>query len=341
MATRKTSRKSSKNGSPVDVYELVNNQFKEIMAKGEIPWRKTWTGGMTGFPQNFYSKNYYRGVNTLILSMMHYSLPYWISFKQAGMLRQKYLRGLKKTNPELVKETISTRGKKEKILISDDKTGMVKKGASSMVVVFWKFLEKNSINEETGEPEKGRFPMLRYYRVFNITQLENYENLLPKVEKTEPEKVFNPIEEAEKIVAGYEKQPKIQYEEQAAYYRPSADLINMPKPESFELEEEYYATLFHEMAHSTGHKKRLDRGLGTNYHGDGYSKEELVAEITAAYLSNVAGIGHKTIENSAAYLQSWLKKIGDNPKWLVCAAGSAQKASDLVLGVKFEKSETE
>jgi antirestriction protein ArdC len=105
----------------------------------------------------------------------------------------------------------------------------------------------------------------------------------------------------------------------------------MPKKESFESEEEYYSTLFHELAHSTQHLGRLDRDKNKEDHA--YSKEELVAEMTSAMLCGVAGIEKKTIDNSAAYVRNWSKKFKDNEKMVVEAAQKAQKAADYILNV--------
>ena len=119
----------------------------------------------------------------------------------------------------------------------------------------------------------------------------------------------------------------------AAYY-PIQDLVTMPDLQLFDSSEEYYSTFFHELAHSTGHLSRLNRNevAGVNFFGShDYSKEELVAEMTAAFLCGETGILPATIENSAAYLQSWATKFKEDKKMVVYAAAAAQKAADFIL----------
>lgn len=102
--------------------------------------------------------------------------------------------------------------------------------------------------------------------------------------------------------------------------------------------ESYYATLFHELVHSTGHSTRLDRGLDTDpspFGSADYSKEEPVAEMGAAFLAAAAGISPATIEQSAAYIAGWRKKLSTDPKLVVHAAGAGQKAADWIMGERL------
>jgi antirestriction protein ArdC len=101
----------------------------------------------------------------------------------------------------------------------------------------------------------------------------------------------------------------------------------------FDSAEEFYATSFHELVHSTGHKSRLDRPEITHEGimlADSYSKEELVAEMGAAFLANICGIDGKTFNNSVAYVQGWMKRIKDDKRLIVKAASQAQKAADFI-----------
>jgi antirestriction protein ArdC len=119
-------------------------------------------------------------------------------------------------------------------------------------------------------------------------------------------------------------------------YYPTFDRINCPPLKDFQIAEEYYSTLFHEMIHSTGHKSRLARsGITTQsvaFGDDVYSKEELIAEMGAAMLCGVAGIDNSTIENSASYIDSWLRVLKKDSRLVLQAAAQAQKASDYILG---------
>lgn len=149
------------------------------------------------------------------------------------------------------------------------------------------------------------------------------------------------MQEAEKIIKGYKDAPKIVHDNpNEAYYNAEKDLINVPEKGFFNSIYEYYSTLFHEIIHSTGHPKRLNRFKEDEesvFAADSYSLEELVAEIGAAMLCQHAGIAEKTIKNSTAYIQSWLKVLQNNKKMIFTAAGGAQKAVDYVLGIQTEE----
>jgi antirestriction protein ArdC len=114
--------------------------------------------------------------------------------------------------------------------------------------------------------------------------------------------------------------------------------VTLPPPERFDTAEHYYATAFHELTHATGAKHRLNRGLGKTIPPFGsadYSKEELVAEMGAAFLSAVAGISAQTIEASASYINGWRNRLQDDKRLVVAAAGQAQRAADLILGTHW------
>jgi len=122
-----------------------------------------------------------------------------------------------------------------------------------------------------------------------------------------------------------------------AFYAPSSDYVGMPNRTSFEKDAGYFGTLFHELIHSTGHASRLNRPTLTESAGFGsnpYCKEELVAEMGAAFLCGHAGIGETILENSAAYVQNWLEQLQNDKKLIVQAAGQAQRAADFILNVK-------
>lgn len=206
--------------------------------------------------------------------------------------------------------------------------GKVKKGEKGHIVVFWKWIEKE--DEETGETVK--IPFLRYHKVFEINnQVEGLESKR-KIEHFQ----HDPIEEAENIIKGYKNSPTYTHYSGSAYYKPKTDVINVPPMPDFKKVEEYYCTMFHEMIHSTGHKSRLCRkGIEevAAFGSETYSKEELIAEMGAAMLCAQARIDN-TIENSAAYIQSWLRALKSDKRLVVLAAAQAQKAVDYILGVE-------
>lgn len=150
----------------------------------------------------------------------------------------------------------------------------------------------------------------------------------------------NPIEQAENIVKNMPNKPEIIHNSQTAFYLPVNDVVNMPKFNKFVNSESYYSTLFHELVHSTGNEKRLNRHVKSYFGSMAYASEELVAEIGAAFLCNLCGINN-TIENSAAYIDSWRKRISEDKQLVVRAASAAQKASDYILGKKAEEKEPE
>ncbi len=205
---------------------------------------------------------------------------------------------------------------------AQEKGGHVKKGERGQLVVFWKWLK----NDETGED----FPMLRYYTVFNVAQCEGIASPETQV------RTFTPIEAAERIVSGLPATAAgVAHGLSGACYVPALDEVRMPSREAFTGSEEYYGTLFHELTHSTGHESRLARkGIvdRARFASHEYSEEELVAEMGSSFLCHEAGILPATMENSAAYLRSWVKVLKGDSRLVVRAAGAAQKAADWLLG---------
>lgn len=280
---------------PRNVYERITARILRQLEEGTVPWRKTWIGGEQGHPRNLASGHYYRGINPFLLACTPYESPYWLTFNQAKKLG-----------------------------------GCVLKGEKSTPVIFWKWWEKE--NSKTGEKEK--FPLLRYYNVFNVAQCDLPSDKLP-TDAPVPEFDFEPIAACVSVVSHMPSPPAIEHGGVAAAYRPSTDTVQIPKPERFERPEEFYSTLFHELTHSTGHESRLNRPGITSLISFGsrtYSKEELIAEMGATFLCGHCGIENAVIENSAAYIAGWLRKLRDDNRLVVHAAAAAQKAADYILG---------
>jgi antirestriction protein ArdC len=183
--------------------------------------------------------------------------------------------------------------------------------------------------------------MLRYYKVFNISQCRNIpEHYIP--EPSESLMEFNPKVECESIINEMIDPPMIQHKEQKAYYSVLADLINMPKQKSFKSVDSYYSTLFHELVHFSGSEKRLGRKTLKDmapFGSESYAMEELVAEMGSAFLCRFAGILPTEIKNTVAYLDGWLKVFKRDKRFLITAAGQAQKAVDWILGKKEDPKE--
>jgi len=279
------------------VYDIINQRIIELLEKGTVPWRKPWNTQIN-MPKNLVSKKEYQGVNVFLLNCMPYGSPYWLTFKQAK-----------------------------------EKGGHIRKGEKSTPVIFWKLLDKMTTDASEEEGKNGKIPLLRYYSVFNIEQCEGIE--IPEPE--EVPRTFNPIDRAEEVILSMPHIPDIRHGGNRAYYRPSSDTISLPPRYSFESSEEFYCCCFHELTHATGHETRLARKTvmeTTVFGSNEYSKEELVAEMGAAFLCGHCGIEQRTLENSAAYIQGWLKALKDDRKLLVHAASQAQKAADYILDRK-------
>jgi antirestriction protein ArdC len=254
----------------------------------------------TDAPMSLASLKPYRGLNVLLLASQGYASRYWLTFNQAAKLG-----------------------------------GHVKKGEHGTIVSFWKIGEYE--RKDTGEVRDSF--LLRYYRVFN---LEQTEGIAGKLGLDKPETRIPSIETCEHIVAKMPQRPRTG-DSTAAWYRPLTDTVGMPQKHKFESAESYYATLFHELAHSTGHPSRIGReGIENvnSFASESYSKEELVAEMSSAFLCGVSGISPGVIGQSAAYLQSWISRLKGDSRLLISAASAAQKASDFILGKHLTDSGT-
>lgn len=276
--------------------QFVNRIIEKIEKDNILPWVCTWKKYTNGdnLPCNFITKKHYRGINAFWLMIMPYSSPYWLSYKQAKELG-----------------------------------GNVKKGEKATPVVYYSTFEVEE-NEK-----KKEVPFLKTYPMFNIEQCEGIETpeLIP-LELNDNQIIDN----CEEIIKNFKDIPQFEISiSNRAYYVPSKDLIKMPSINQFDCPESYYGTFFHELGHSTGHESRLNRSeLKESHHfGDeNYSKEELIAEMTACFLCAEAGIENTTFDNSVSYINGWLKVLKKNPNWLLQSASSAQKAADYILQKK-------
>jgi len=285
--------------SSFDLYQTVTDQIVAMLEAGVVPWRSPILGrNSAGHPKNLNTGKPYRGVNVFLLAFTSfakgYGSSYWLTFNQAK-----------------------------------ERGGNVKKGEKSSMVVFWKQYE--TTDKETGQPTT--VPILRYYNIFNVEQVDGIE--IPDAVKFEPID-FKPIEAAERIASNFAGGPTVQHDGgQRAFYRPATDTVHMPERTRFASEDEFYSTLYHEYSHATGHSSRLDRKLDTDprpFGSPDYGKEELVAEMSAAFLCGHAGLQPSVITNQAAYIGGWLKQLKSDKKLVVSAAGQAQRSADWIRG---------
>ena len=210
--------------------------------------------------------------------------------------------------------------------------GHVKKGEKASMVVFWKWLK---IEDEDTREEK-EVPFLRYFNVFHVDQCEG---IFPRFRASEP-LIITPAQAndvAEDIILDYLHRSGVHLvsrESSEAFYRPSTDTVVLPLRVQFADTAEYYSTAFHELTHSTGHPKRLNRITETARFGSApYSKEELCAELGASFLVNHLGLETaSSFKNNAAYIDHWLTVLKEDKRLLVTAAGQADKAVHLILG---------
>lgn len=277
------------------IYEMVTENITQLLENGLVPWHQSWIDG--SIPCNRKSKFDYRGINVFVLTstamLKGYASKWWCSYKQAMQLG-----------------------------------GQVKKGETGTTVIFWKLLEKQDKDDSS---KKVTIPLLRYYKVFNLDQIDN-------LSESEEENANNCFYEqsagtAQQIIDGMPTPPTIKNGVKPCYI-PDFDEVQIPPFRKFDQAEEYYGTMFHELTHSTGHESRLKRPGITNsndFGSESYSKEELIAEMGSAFLCGTANISMPVIQNQASYIQGWLKALHGDKKLVIHAAGAAQKATDYIL----------
>ena len=201
--------------------------------------------------------------------------------------------------------------------------GQVKKGEKATPIFFFKMAETDQLNDK-GEPQK--YPMLKQYSVFNLTQIEGIEDTFkPTVFKNKKK------EEVEKF-KNMPHLPKVIEEMFAtASYNPESDEIKLPELKYCKSSDRHYKTCFHELVHSTGHESRLNRDLTGSYGSSKYAREELTAELEASILCAKFGFVNETIDNTTSYISHWIKAIEGDVTLVYKAASKAQKAVDFIL----------
>ncbi|MFY8352927.1 zincin-like metallopeptidase domain-containing protein [Pseudoalteromonas sp. SSM20] len=288
-------------------HEIVAENLIKQLKEGTAPWQKPWTPGQASFmPFNPVSGKRYKGINAIHLMGQGKADPRWLTYKQASGLGAQVRKGEKATTVQYWKFT-------EERIKRDEETG------------------KPIINPETKEPEKEivelERPKLFTASVFNASQIDGLPELeQPKVNSWEAN------QRAEKILNSSGANIN-ESELDRAFYRSSTDSIHLPKRELFDDSSKFYATALHELGHWTGHKSRLDRDLAHPFGSEGYAKEELVAEISSMILGDDIGIGHDPGQH-AAYVDSWVSILKNDPLEIFRAAASAEKVKDYVLSLE-------
>ena len=275
--------------------EIAKQVTAKIIAQleaGTAPWVKPWKADMrfSGQPFNAGSGRAYRGINVPLLFAPQYEQSAWLTFKQAK-----------------------------------DLGANVRKGEKGSLIVFYKpfkVTDRNAQPDANGDRAERTIPLLRTFHVFNIAQIDNVPaRLMPQPDtRTEPERHA----EADKLLA----QAQITHGGNRACYAPGPDRITLPKPQDFRDMADYYATALHELTHWTGHKSRLNRDFSGRFGNEQYAREELVAEMGAAFLCANVGIAGQL--QHANYIASWLDVLRRDHNAILNAASHAQKAADYV-----------
>lgn len=292
-----------------NLYSQITNEIVKQLEAGIVPWQKPWQNGtFMGCVSRTSGKPY----SLLNQWLLNYRSGEYLTYKQ-----------------------IQAEG------------GRVKAGEKANIVVFWHFVEKTELEAvcdengdeiETREVITSRYPVLKSYHVFHIDQCEGIE---PKFNNEAKMNEHEPIEVADEIVKEYVEREGLKLEIKntgRAFYMPLADRVEVPELAQYEVKEEFYSTLFHELTHSTGHAKRLNRDTLTRLAAFGdetYSKEELVAEIGAAFACQMVGIDcEKAFKNSVAYIQGWLRALKGDNKLVIAAAAKAEQAVNYIMNGK-------
>lgn len=280
------------------------------------------------------AKSVYEMVTERIISQLQNGVIPWQK-PWTGIRSGAYNRISKKPYSLLNQMLLDHEGEYATFKQWQDLGGHVRKGEKSEIVVFWK-IQPVAEEKEDGTKEVKQIPLLRYYNVFHISQVDGVEPL-----KEEELHDIEPIEKADQVLNDYWTRENITVEHAAgdkAYYSPTFDLIHLPLFEQFTNANEYYSTAFHESVHSTMKENRCNRaedrkGKLVAFGSSEYSKEELLAEIGSASLMNIMGIEtHNSFRNSAAYIQNWLSVLKNDVKFIVSASGKAEKAVKYILG---------
>ena len=320
-------------GKPIpaaDIYKMITDKVISMFKNAKASdYHRPWKDDAFFIPLNFDSKKPYRGVNRLLLQERigfagAFRNPYFLTFNQIKKHGGKLKKGTR--GYEVVYYSI-------RYIVPADKNTGRKAYSSTNTQKVIDYLAKNKLSEDI----VTRIPMIRYYNVYNGASIEGIDFQLDKLQigRAVPD-TASENQAAALIVENYPNPPAIKHEGNRAYYSPSGDYVKMPKKEQFDSINDYYRILFHELTHSTGHDKRLDRGIHLMLEKEDYAKEELVAEFGAVFLSAWAGIMWYTNKNHAVYLKNWnsaIKEAENDNKFLMKAASLAQAATDYILNL--------
>jgi antirestriction protein ArdC len=280
-----------------NLHKEITDRILAQLAQGVAPWRKPWSGQATGsaMPRNAVTGRAYSGVNVILL---------WSEAQAKAYADPRWLTFKQ----------------------AKEAGGSVRKGEHGQSVIYVNAVER----EKDGETV--RIPFLKAYTVFNVAQCDGLSEkltgaLAPKFRNLDERDAF-----IDEFVASTKAQ--ISHGQARAYFHPVLDLINMPAFATFVSADAYYSTLFHEIGHWTGAKSRLNRDLKGRFGDRAYAAEELIAELTAAFVCAEFGIDMG--EAPAAYIATWISLMGEQEKALISAAAAASKAVAYLAGLALE-----
>lgn len=277
------------------IYQTVADRILKQLEAGVVPWRKTWK---TGLPRSLATGREYRGINVLMLGSAPYESCYWLTYREAERLG-----------------------------------GHVRKGERATTVVYWKWRTSEELRRimDSGKDASPAQCVPFASAVFNLDQVEGVE----RPEGTLTASPDRRLELAGQMLDVMPEAPTIAHAiTTEPAYSPMRDTITMPHLSQFTGADEYYATLFHELVHSTGHPRRLSRFHRSGFRAkEHYSFEELVAEFGASFLCAFAGIDNTETEQlQASYIEEWSQVFRKDGRVLLRAASAAQKAADYIRG---------
>lgn len=321
----KTNSKKKAPKKQVDLFQDVTDRILKKLEEGFIPWQKPWSSKYGILPQNLLHKKIYKGINLFLLC--DFEIPMFLTFNQIKGIEGAKLK----------------KGSKGQRVICWNRKYFVQISEIEKIDVFYK---NQDYKDRFGNIYKAAEVESRSYLgghvVFNVEQIEGVEHLLPEIKEVQNKnETFENTEALIQQSLALNNLPKIEFGGNQAFYNKGKDYINIPYLERFISSEEYYSTIFHEGVHSTGHPNRLNRKELTSFSRFGdknYSKEELTAELGAAYLCALLGIDNQALfNNSAAYLQGWINALKGDSRLLINAASQSTLAVDyLIKGTTLE-----
>ena len=280
-----------------DHYQELTDKIVAALEGGTAPWRRPWDPnacGAAATPVNAATGHRYRGINLFVLGMSPLTMA--SSDPRWCSYRQALAKGWQ-----------------------------VRKGEKATPVYFYKPVEIQDRTND-GDRETRRIPILRTFSVFHASQVDGIPELAPSVAtKTVPER----IEDVEIIVKASGVPVRIGGDK--AFYSPALDLIQMPRDEAFHSPEARASTLFHELAHASGHVTRLNRDLSGKFGSALYAKEELRAELSSYAIGSMLGLPCD-VPNHASYIHSWIEILKQDRREIFHAAAEAQRIADYILG---------